>query len=259
MPITISNAFITKLQMTSENLNIFEDLSAGAGIISASIPLITENRFVQLDAGNTESYSGTGTVWTDLEGNDNGTLVNGPTFNADNGGSIVTDGVNDFIRIGRVAGTGTATQSMTYELWVNPLDNNGNILSMSSANPQTGWNMPPIAAAGGRFRGKIWPNNFLLSDTTFTQGTWYHVVLVWDYPNRTQLLYVNGVLNDSQGGITYASSNIDNFIFLGQQNPGADNTGMFAGRYGIFRLYNRALTANELLQNFNSNRRRFGL
>ena len=220
--------------------------------------LTTTNLFVNLDASNTASYPGTGTTWTDLQGNDNGTLVNGPTFNAANGGSIVTDGVNDFIRIGRVAGTGTSTQSMTYELWVNPADNDGNIMSMSSANPQTDWNMPPIAASGGRFRGKVWANNYIFSNN-FTQGTWYQVVLVWDYPNRTQLLYVNGVLNASQGGITYGSSNVDNFIFLGQQNPGADNTGMFGGRYGIFRIYNRALTANEILQNFNANRSRYGI
>ena len=220
--------------------------------------LTTANLFVNLDASKTASYPGTGTTWTDLQGNDNGTLINGPTFNAANGGSIVTDGVNDYIRIGRVAGTGTSTQSMTYELWVNPADNDGNIMSMSQNNPQDGWNMPPIAASGGRFRGKVWANNYIFSNN-FTQGTWYQVVLVWDYPNRTQLLYVNGVLNASQGGITYGSSNVDNFLYLGQQNPGADNTGMFGGRYGIFRIYNRALTANELLQNFNSNRRRFGL
>lgn len=220
--------------------------------------LTTTNLFVNLDASNTASYPGTGTTWTDLQGNDNGTLVNGPTFNANNGGSIVTDGVNDFIRVGRVAGTGTSTQSMTYELWINPADNDGNIMSMAANNPQDGWNMPPIAASGGRFRGKVWANNYIFSNN-FTQGTWYQVVLTWNYPSRTQSLYVNGVLNAAQGGITYGSSNVDNFLFLGQQNPGADNTGMFGGRYGIFRIYNRALTANEILQNFNANRSRYGI
>lgn len=220
--------------------------------------LTTANLFVNLDASNTASYPGTGTTWTDLQGNDNGTLVNGPTFNAANGGSIVTDGVNDFIRVGRVTGTGTSTQSMTYELWVNPADNDGNIMSMSSDNPQTGWNMPPIAASGGRFRGKVWANNYIFSNN-FTQGTWYQVVLTWNFATSTQSLYVNGVLNASQGGITYASSNVDNFLFLGQENPGADNTGMFGGRYGIFRIYNRALTANEIQQNFNANRSRYGI
>lgn len=218
----------------------------------------TANLFVNLDASNIASYPGTGTTWTDLQGNDNGTLINGPTFNAANGGSIVTDGVNDYILVGRVAGTGTSTQSMTYELWINPADNDGNIMSMSAGNPQTGWNMPPIAASGGRFRGKVWANNYIFSNN-FTQGTWYQVVLTWNYPSRTQSLYVNGVLNAAQGGITYASSNVDNFLFLGQQNPGADNTGMFGGRYGIFRIYNRALTANEIQQNFNANRSRYGI
>ena len=210
-----------------------------------------------MDAGNEDSYAGTGTVWTDLQGNNNGTLINGPTYNPEFQGSIQTDGSNDYILIGRVPGTGTANQSFTYELWVNPLDNNGNIMSMSSQNPQTDWNMPPISASGGRFNAKIWQNNILTSDNTFTQGQWYQVVLVWDFPNRTQSLYVNGTLNDSQGGISYLSSNVDNFIFLGQQNPGADNTGMFAGRYSIVRLYNISLTAAQVLSNYNATLPRF--
>ena len=47
-------------------------------------------------AGNKKSYPATGTTWTDITGNgNNGTLVNGPTFNPNNNGSIQFDGVND--------------------------------------------------------------------------------------------------------------------------------------------------------------------
>ena len=221
-----------------------------------STPILT-NLVVNLDAGNSSSYSGTGTVWIDLQGNNNGTLVNGPTYNPNNQGSIVTDGINDYILIGRVPGTGTANQSFTYELWVKPLDNDGNIMSMSSQNPQTDWNMPPISAVSGRFNAKIWQNNILSSNNTFTIGQWYQVALVWDYPNSTQYLYVNGVLNDSQGTIIYDSSNIDNFIFLGQENPGEGNTGMFGGEYGIVRLYNTALSGPQILSNYNATSSRY--
>ena len=263
MGITISNAFITKLQMTQGNLNIFEDFQGTAGIISSSYlsSLVTQNLLVHLDAGNSDSYGGSGTTWTDLQGNNNGTLVNGPTYDSTDGGSIVTDGTNDYIRLGRVAGTGTATQSMTYEIWVNPSDNNGNIMSMAQTNPQSGWNMPPIAADGGRFRGKIWPNDLLYS-STFTQGNWYQVALVFDYQGASQssqILYVNGTSVASQGSISYTASGANNFLFLGQANPGANNTGDFAGNYGIFRIYNRALTASEIQQNFNTNRNRYDI
>ena len=93
-------------------------------VIWQKIQQITSNLILHLDAGNTSSYPGTGTTWTDLSGNGyNGTLTNGPTYDSNNQGSIVTDGSNDFILIGTVAGTGTSTQSQTYEIWVNPSDN----------------------------------------------------------------------------------------------------------------------------------------
>jgi hypothetical protein len=220
---------------------------------------VTSNLLVYLDAGDTSSYPGTGTTWTDLTGNGyNGTLINGPTYSSLNQGYIVTDGTNDYTLVGRVPGTGTSTQSLTFEVWVNPSDNDGNIMSMSSANPQTSWNMPPIAATGGQFRGKIWSNNYLYS-SAFTQGNWYQVVLVFNYSTSTQEFFINGTSVDSQSGITYGSSGANNYLFLGQANPGADNTGDFAGKYGIFRIYNKALTASEVLQNFNAHKSRYGI
>ena len=61
----------------------------------------TDGLVLCLDAANTKSYSGSGTVWSDLSrGGNNGTLTNGPTFNSGNGGSIVFDGVNDYVDCG---------------------------------------------------------------------------------------------------------------------------------------------------------------
>lgn len=229
----------------------------GISASSAREPIITDGLLVHLDAGNVNSYPGTGSTWTDLQGNDNGTLVNGLTYSSNNRGSLETNGSNDYVLISSVAGSGTATQSFTYEVWVNPSDSDGNILSMSAVNPQGDWNMPPISAVSDSFRAKIWNNTQLVADTTFTQGEWYQVVLVWNYAASTQLLYVNGILNDSQGGIIYESSGVNNNIFLGQSNPGADDTGDFAGKYSIVRLYNKALSSGEVLINYNVNSSRY--
>ena len=97
------------------------------------------------------------------------------------------------------------------------------------------------------------------SDNTYSQGTWHHVVLTWDYNNNTQSLYVNGVLNDSQSGINYSASGSNNYIFLGDDNPGANNTGMFGGKYGEFRIYNKSLSSTEVLNNYNATKSRYGL
>jgi hypothetical protein len=83
---------------------------------------------------------------------------------------------------------------------------------------------------------------------------------VFDYTTTGQYLYVNGVLQASQTGITYSSSETNNYLFLGQTNPGADNTGMFQGRISNFQVYgNKALSQEEILQNFNALRGRFNV
>lgn len=231
-------------------------ISAGS-----SIPIITNGLVLNLDAGNSSSYPGSGTTWTDLSGNSNtGTLVNGVGYSSANGGSLVFDGIDDYVLAGPIPFTGTSNVSVSWGIWVYPSSTSGNIMSMSSTNPQGSWNMPPIAATGQKFRGKIWSNAYLYSTTTYTLNTWYYVVLVFNYSTGTQLLYVNGVLQDSQSSITYSSSGTNNYIFLGQQNPGADNTGMFSGRISNFHIYgNKALTATEVSQNYNALKGRFGL
>ena len=65
--------------------------------------IITDGLVLYLDAANTKSYPGSGTTWRDLSKSQlNGTLTNGPTFNSSNGGSIVFDGVDDYVNLGNV-------------------------------------------------------------------------------------------------------------------------------------------------------------
>jgi hypothetical protein len=227
--------------------------------------IITDGLVLCLDAANTKSYPGSGTTFTDLSGRgNNGTLTNGASFSSSFGGIITTDGIDDFILTPQITGTGSGTLSQSYCLWVRPNDTDGNIMSMSSGNPQSSWNMPPIAASSSKFRGKFWSNNYLNALSTYTNGVWYYLSLVFSYnatqANAFQRFYVNGVLQAEQTNITYSSSGVNNFIFFGQQNPGADNTGMFAGSYGSIQIYTgKALTQAEILQNFNTLRGRYGI
>ena len=62
--------------------------------------IVTDGLVLCLDAASKRSYPGAGTTWTDLKGGNNGTLTNGPTFDADNGGSIVFDGSDDYVNCG---------------------------------------------------------------------------------------------------------------------------------------------------------------
>jgi len=70
-------------------------------MLAHSPRIITDGLVLCLDAGNPKSYPGSGTTWTDLSGNgNNGTLTNGPTYNSGNLGSLVFDGVNDYVNLG---------------------------------------------------------------------------------------------------------------------------------------------------------------
>ncbi len=79
--------------------------------------VVKDGLVLYLDAGNDVSYAGSGTTWTDLsiQGN-NGTLVNGVGFNSDNGGSLVFDGVDDYITTSYTPGT---ISSQTINCWIN--------------------------------------------------------------------------------------------------------------------------------------------
>jgi hypothetical protein len=96
-------------------------LPAYQGVFSKPIAnaysIITSGLLLNLDAGNTASYPGTGTTWTDLSGNGyNGTLTNGPTYSSSNGGTIVFDGTNDVASFGNILNIGLS--SWTMSCWV---------------------------------------------------------------------------------------------------------------------------------------------
>lgn len=83
--------------------------------VSGGPDIVPDGLVLALDAANIKSYAGSGTIWNDLSGNNNsGSLVNGPTFNSANGGSIVFDGVNDYVSLSSAVNTNT---SFTLGFW----------------------------------------------------------------------------------------------------------------------------------------------
>lgn len=188
--------------------------------------------------------------------------TNSLTYNS-TGTEFSFDGVDDYVTTSAISGLGTSTNSISWCIWTKPNGSAGNIMAMASANPIGNWNMPPIAATGSQFRGKIWNNNYLYS-STYTVGVWYYVCLVFNYDpvtaNAYQRLYVNGELAAEQTNITYSSSGVNNFLFFGLANPGADNTGYYNGSIGAVQVYSgKALSQDEIKQNFDAYKSRYGL
>ena len=223
----------------------------------AHSPSIVMNGLVLcLDAGNVKSYPGSGTVWNDISGNNNiGELVNSPTYNSSNLGffQFVTD---DFARIPN--NTILDTQTPSVEVWVK-----------TNATPQNGFwfEKGTVNTQYSLFQGGsliYWRMNIggitQLSVTTATYmntSSWYQVV--GTYTSGSRRLYINGALvnSDAQTG-TIATNN--GGMSIGVYGGFSGGRGYYYnGNLSACRVYNRALTAAEVQQNFNALRGRYGI
>lgn len=227
------------------------------GIIDSGQKIITDGLVLHLDAAQLRSYPGSGTTWTDLSGNgNNGTLTNGPTFNSGNGGSIVFDGVNDGVNlINNFTFTNVtveciiylnATQSKKIFLanYVQIVAPTGFAIGISDSNNNiVKW-----------FTGNIGTTNTIFSTTTLNNQQYYHVC--GSYDGSLKNLYINGVLETSFS----INNNINNNSTLSSIGYLRQlNAQYFNGRIPITRVYNRSLSATEVLQNYNATKSRFGL
>jgi hypothetical protein len=227
--------------------------------LSHSPSIITQNLVLCLDAGNPKSYPGSGTTWTDLSGNgNNGTLTNGPTYSSANGGSIVFDGSNDYVSGSIPPLTGNYTIEIIFKLITfNPGDND--LVALTSSN--THGFLGEISSSDGKIRFlHRFPYGVSGGDTFYSSGSIslnqiYFISWVRD---SNQKIYINGIF-DSQ--ITSTNSGFDSNLTqltIGQITP--NNSGrIINGNVYSTKIYNRALTPQEIQQNFNALRSRFSI
>ena len=214
--------------------------------------IVTNGIVLALDAADKSSYPGTGTTWRDLSGNsNNGTLTNGPTFSAANGGSIVYDGVDDTVSCNLVT---SDANNVTMEAWFKATTlpgDRGLMLNGNGGSSGYGLQFGACGTAGTTlyvFFGGL--NCNVVSYGTLVTNTWYQAVYTrTTSPGISNILYINGISRS-----TNTSSN---------PNAPAGSTlighSAFNGNISIARIYNRALTATEVLQNYNATKSRFGL
>jgi hypothetical protein len=238
-----------------------------AGRIAYYGGIVTNGLVLALDAAKKDSYPGSGTLWRDISGNgNNGTLTNGPTFNSGNGGSIVFDGVNDFIELGDVLDLGT--NSMTINHWVNLNNNNTTqvFFSKALAGAQNYRLATAILNTGklyafmqGNSGGDIVPTGL----TTIPPNTWVMATFVFNRSSSISMYY-NGVQETLNGTATISQWNGLDFQSINPFRLGAytasNNVGILSpmnGRMGLTQVYFRALSASEILQNYNATKTRY--
>jgi hypothetical protein len=211
--------------------------------------VVTDGLVLYIDAANGYSYPGSGITWSDISrGRTDGTLYNSPTYSTNGGGSIRFGGTNYSL-----FGTGSnfdITQNLTVESVCYPTSflNQGNLVSKRT---NLGYRV--------RFQsnGTFWMNsnnNIITSPLSYTINQWYHTTSV--FSSNGLLMYINGELVTSNGTPFTPSYSTISFLFIGSNTTSSER---FVGDIASVRLYNRALSATEVLQNYNATKTRFGL
>jgi len=203
---------------------------------------------------HTFTTSGTfevGSFWGDINNiSRSGELINGPTFNSSNGGSIVFDGSNDNITL--PASSLTTTQNFTIEAWVKlSLRGDRHIVVVN----WTGWAVEVGEGSGALYPYFTWWNGSSQLSTTWnltaTVGGWTYLCATFD--GSTARMYVNGVQSAQ-----YNSTSISYSVYA-RQISGTTFSGPILGNVATVRNYNAALTAAQVTQNFNATRDKFGI
>jgi hypothetical protein len=224
--------------------------------------IVTDGLVLYLDAGNTKSYPGTGVTWSGLsKSNNNGTLILSPTFDSSNGGSIVFNGSNQYIDCGNTnLGINAGSTQITLETWVYPtsfISFRGLISRVGGTSPFGGWMIYMTSSSKFGFAVNI-SGVWTTMDgplSPLSTNNWYHVC--GTYNGTTMNLYINGLLastTNSSGTIQYTGS-LSN-LGIGYNGAGSS---FFPGRIAIAKIYSKSLSSQEVLQNYNATKSRFGL
>lgn len=238
--------------------------------------IVTSGLVMHLDAGNAASYPGSGTAWTDLSGaGNNGTLINGPTYSAANGGQIVFDGVNDEASISASSSlTFGSAGNFTFDVWfkLNSTSFNYGVIYNFRHNIDVTWDNYFLRFGDTGFGDKLQFGSTAISASTcfsFPEtkssclNQWVSFCHVRG--SNQSSAYINGAARNFNSGAnpsayplsSYADSTGSSTAY--SKRLGTDGGSFFPGSVAIARIYNRALSASEIAQNFNANKARFGL
>ena len=245
-------------------------MSNGTILMGLDFPIVRNGLAAFYDAGNNLSYPGSGTTWNDISGNgySAATLINGPTYNSNNKGVIVLDGVNDFISI---SGSATVyTSDFTWQSFHFIRSANGSDLDAMW------WSEAGVKNFLMAYRNTALVNTYLRIDTGTTvyqsptigtqtngfgttagpaTGRWILTTIVKN--GTTFSLYWNNAVL-----MWTVTINDWNIAENGQAIAfGARNDADFATAMDVSNnlMYNRALSTLEITQNYDSYKSRFGL
>jgi len=229
--------------------------------------IVRQGLLLLLDSAKRDSYVGYGTEWADISRNQyNATLINGPTFNSDNGRSIVFDGTNDYVKGDSIFSVLNGTNKLSLSMWINVTDLLSSRILFHIPKNLTASNSQVLIFL--RTTGVL--DISVNSASTFcrsisgsvTSNIWTNISINFDLSQATQSNrirpYVNGIDVFSVSNNPPTSFPVSTGEYwLGEESNGYLNP--FKGNISNLILYNRVLTTSEISQNFNAYRSRFGI
>ena len=217
----------------------------------AFIPTLVQDGLVlNLDAGDTNSYPGSGTTWTDLSSNsNNGTLTNGPTYSSADGGSIVFDGTDDYVSETSGLSDSFLQGNWTISFWVNfdviSTNNTGRILLQHGTN-STRRGLHLEQRNSSLILGLY--SDDLSGSQTLSAGTWYNITFTLNSTTRLQQIFIDGSLDNSRTANGAYVGTGSNTRIGGRALSFSSH---LDGKISNVVAYNRVLSAQEISQNYN--------
>ena len=227
--------------------------------------VVTDGLVLCLDAANRNSYVSGSTTWTDLSrGGNSMALANGPGFSSGSGGSISFDGIDDRSSLASNINTG---QNFTVSAWIYPtllgVTRRAVVMNSYKYTPPTiGWYLTTSGfsvsntfylSVGADQAYRVAPAN------TLSLNTWAHIAGVVESGGSNITLYKNGVALTTYAASLLTTVNItytDPQLNVGYRDVGG-TTDPYTGNIAQTLIYNRALSAQEVLQNYNATKSRY--
>ena len=223
--------------------------------LNHSPAIVTDGLVLCLDAANVRSYPKSGTTWSDLAGANNGTMENmtSANYSSDNGGVISFDGSNDYVDISVSEINSIISDSITIETFVRSTNTAayqviGGGQDTTSARYSMSFNVGNFSYSG-KFGFDLEASSGqvrLNSSSSFSNNTWVH--LIGTYDGAIARFYINGVLEDSDSGTSGSVVSLDGFIIGRDIELSAGR--VLSGAISYYRMYNRALSADEVRRNY---------
>jgi hypothetical protein len=215
--------------------------------------IVSDGLVLYLDPANKRSYSGSGVTANGLVGGISGDLVNGTGFSSANNGSFFFEGSDEYINVPSISSiSGDFTVGVWFYTTATPNGYYKRLVDFDFRNGfWLGRNGNTYTWGGGIQEGSL-PYGIYLP---FTNGEWHYLVSIRS--GSTHILYGDGITSTISNTVTNGSLSSAGKILIASEYNNA--TSFYNGNIGQVQIYNRALSQQEILQNFNATRFRYGV